>query len=95
MMKIIMPLALAAGAEAQFGLPGGGNDGSSTDSGVNCCGGGSACGYVHCAALGQGTDGCIRSWELPTGMTMDDCNAQIAVDTGFIMPPPPAPAPPL
>ena len=41
---------------------------------VNCCGGGSACGYEYCAALGEGQAGCVQPWSMPNGMTMEDCN---------------------
>jgi len=41
---------------------------------VNCCGGGGACGYEHCPALGVGTEGCVHRWEMPDGMDFElDC----------------------
>jgi hypothetical protein len=43
---------------------------------INCCGGGSACGFQHCAALGAGQEGCVRPWAMPNGMSFDtDCDA--------------------
>jgi hypothetical protein len=55
----------------------GGSDGTEL---VNCCGGGAACGFVHCPALGAGQDGCVQPWALPNGMDFDtDCNADAAV----------------
>eukprot|EP01043_Picozoa_sp_COSAG02_P093780 COSAG02_NODE_30278_length_554_cov_0.903297_1_plen_65_part_10 len=44
---------------AVLGGVGGQADG---DSGYNCCGGGGACGYEHCPALGEGQDGCVHPW---------------------------------
>jgi len=55
----------------------GGSDGTEE---VNCCGGGAACGFVHCPALGAGQDGCIQPWAMPNGMDFDtDCAAVVAV----------------
>jgi len=49
----------------------GGDDGSD---GVNCCSGGSGCGYQHCPAIGDGQDGCVQPWNMPEGMNFDtDC----------------------
>ena len=45
----------------------------------NCCGGGSACGFVHCPAVGAGMAGCVRPWAMPAGMTMETCQAPQAV----------------
>lgn len=43
---------------------------------VNCCGGGAACGYVHCPAVGSGKEGCVRPWAMPDGYDFDaDCTA--------------------
>ena len=39
----------------------GGDDGSD---GVNCCSGGSGCGYQHCPAIGDGQDGCVQPWNM-------------------------------
>ena len=76
-LTVLSLAALFSGADAQFlgggGMPGGGSDGASDSSDFNCCGGGSGCGFVHCAALGSGQDGCVHTWALPNGMTMDDC----------------------
>jgi len=60
------------------GRPGGLVGGSDGSEEVNCCGGGSACGYVHCPAIAPDKKGCVRPWMLPkksdgTKMTMDDC----------------------
>ena len=48
-----------------------GGDGGSD--GFNCCGGGAACGFVHCPALGDGQAGCVQPWALPNGLTMETC----------------------
>lgn len=49
----------------------GGSDGTEL---VNCCGGGSSCGFQHCPALGAGQDGCVQPWAMPNGMNFDtDC----------------------
>ncbi len=43
---------------------------------VNCCGGGAACGFMHCPALGAGQDGCVQPWAMPNGMNFEtDCAA--------------------
>ena len=43
---------------------------------VNCCGGGAACGFQHCPALGDGQDGCVQPWSMPNGMNFEtDCGA--------------------
>ena len=62
------------------GRPGGLVGGSGGSEEVNCCGGGSACGFVHCAAIAPDKKGCVRPWMLPkksdgTKMTLDDCKA--------------------
>jgi hypothetical protein len=56
----------------------GGRDPTADPNAVNCCGGGGACGYVHCPALGADTKGCVRPWMMPNGMTMADCNVKKA-----------------
>ena len=51
----------------------GGSDGTEE---VECCGGGAACGFAHCPALGAGQDGCVQPWAMPNGMDFDtDCAA--------------------
>jgi hypothetical protein len=53
------------------------------DAGYNCCGGGGACGYEHCPALGDGQDGCVQPWAMPNGMDFDtDCAAPGAAVVG-------------
>ena len=55
---------------------GGGSDGTEL---VNCCGGGSSCGFQHCPALGDGQDGCVQPWGMPNGMNFDtDCATDAA-----------------
>jgi hypothetical protein len=57
---------------AGYGV-GGQADGST---GFNCCGGGGACGYEHCPALGAGQEGCVQPWNMPDSMDFDtDCTA--------------------
>ena len=57
-------------------LPGG-SDGTEA---VNCCGGGAACGFQHCPALGAGQDGCVQPWAMPDGMDFEiDCTADSAL----------------
>ena len=64
----------------QFGSDGGapgsrGAAGADNGDAVNCCGGGGACGYQHCPALGAGQEGCVRPWAMPNNMNFDtDCN---------------------
>jgi len=57
---------------------------------VNCCGGGGACGYEHCPALGAGTEGCVHRWEMPDGMDFElDCAVALtesAARTGGVDP---------
>jgi len=54
----------------------GGSDGTEA---VNCCGGGAACGFQHCPAVGAGQDGCVQPWNMPNGMDFDvDCTADVA-----------------
>jgi hypothetical protein len=56
--------------------------GSTGSSAHNCCGGGSACGYVYCPAASTQSDGCVRSYMIAAnGLTMSDC--------GVPAPPPP------
>jgi len=59
----------------------GGADLNADADAVNCCGGGGACGYVHCPALGAGTEGCVRPWMMPNGMSMDDCAVEKTAST--------------
>ena len=41
-----------------------------TAAAVNCCGGGAACGYVHCAALGNNpATACVQPWAMPASMS--------------------------
>ena len=36
---------------------------------VNCCGGGSACGWTHCATLGDDpSTACVQPWRMPPGL---------------------------
>ena len=77
--------------------------GDSGSDGFNCCGGGAACGFVHCPALGAGQAGCVQPWAMPNGLTLETCAsshqaifdaAAAAVDPGFgVDPMPPAPTP--
>ena len=57
---------------------------------VNCCGGGGACGYEHCPALGAGIEGCVHRWEMPDGMDFElDCAVALtesAARTGGVDP---------
>ena len=47
---------------------------AATTGGYNCCGGGVACGFEHCPALGAGQAGCVRPWAMPNGMNFNtDC----------------------
>ena len=60
------------------GVTGGKPGGSSGSEKVNCCGGGAACGYVHCPAIAADKRGCVRPWMMPKKsngekMTLDDC----------------------
>ena len=49
-------------------------------SGYNCCGGGVACGFEHCPALGAGQAGCVRPWAMPNGMNFNtDCATPAAL----------------
>jgi len=67
------------------GVIGGMVPGGSTSASFNCCGGGTACGFTHCAALGAGQEGCVRPWAMPAGMTAEQCDAGVTAA--------PAPAP--
>ncbi len=54
----------------------GGSDGTEA---VNCCGGGAACGFEHCPAIGAGQDGCVQPWNMPNGMDFEtDCTVDAA-----------------
>merc|ERR1719231_83139 len=54
-----------------IGVPGRANP---ETTGYNCCGGGAACGFEHCPALGAGQAGCVRPWAMPNGMNFNtDC----------------------
>jgi hypothetical protein len=75
----------ACGADGGGGGMAGGGGGNTV--GVNCCGGGTACGYIHCPALGADQAGCVQPWALPNGMTQADCAATAVVS------PAPTPAP--
>lgn len=68
------------GAAPVRGGLGGQADGSAQAGVFNCCGGGGACGYEHCPALGQGQDGCVQPWNMPSGMDFDTDCAAPAVD---------------
>ena len=60
-------------------------DGYGDGGGFNCCGGGGACGYEHCPALGEGQDGCVQPWAMPNGMDFDtDCALPGAVDASML-----------
>ena len=64
------------GAVCGVGGVAGGSDGTEL---VNCCGGGSSCGFQHCPALGAGQDGCVQPWAMPNGMNFDtDCATDAA-----------------
>ena len=52
------------------GLAGGATGGG----GVNCCGGGGSCGFEHCPLLGAGEEGCVQPWNMPNGLSFDDCS---------------------
>lgn len=68
------------GAVCGLGNLAGGSDGTEL---VNCCGGGSSCGFQHCPALGAGQDGCVQPWAMPNGMNFDtDCATDVAACTG-------------
>ena len=54
----------------------------------SCCGGGSACGLVHCPARGCGQDGCISTSEFDG----TDCTPRQPCPD--LLPPPPPPPPP-
>eukprot|EP01046_Picozoa_sp_COSAG06_P043907 COSAG06_NODE_5827_length_3254_cov_3.707132_2_plen_238_part_00 len=50
---------------------------------VNCCGGGSACGYQYCAAIADDpatdvNEACVQPWGMPAGMSFDDCSGDAA-----------------
>jgi hypothetical protein len=68
---------------------------TTTTTGYNCCGGGVACGFEHCPALGAGRAGCVQRWAMPNGMNFDsDCAAPVAVAPPPTMPKPTLPAAP-
>ena len=63
-----------------MGRPGAGGRADPADTGFNCCGGGAACGFDHCPALGAGQDGCVQQWNMPNNMDFDaDCAAPTTV----------------
>ena len=67
-LRAVALLAFASHAAAQ--LAGGATGGG----GVNCCGGGGSCGFEHCPLLGAGEEGCVQPWNMPNGLSFDDCN---------------------
>jgi hypothetical protein len=69
------------GAVCGVGGVAGGSDGTEL---VNCCGGGSSCGFQHCPALGAGQDGCVQPWAMPNGMNFDTDCATDAADVSCV-----------